>query len=404
MGERVVGPRIVQVVREFSLAGGAESVAFELQRAWRAAGISAAVLASTSTEAGPDILALWPRTLGRIPTGGPWRHLGRLVAVPLFTILASLRLRHLRRDAVVVSHGDTFAGDVVVVHAVNHANLQIKRQDGQRLWMLNPIHLWVALRDHVMIGGLRFRRYVAVSNRVRDELMRYYGVPFERIAVIPNGVNLARFRPQGADRDVMRREIGLRENSPVLLFVGHEFERKGLGPVLEALAQLDADTMLVVAGAGEIERYARRAEALGVAARVLFLGARRDVERLYRMADVFVLPTSYETFSLVCMEAMACGMPVVACAVGGIEDYLEDGVNGWAVPRDGTAIAATLRRILSDPALRQRLRDGAIATAARYAWSAVAARYLDLVQQLAREREMAGLPIAGLAPRGQRTP
>jgi UDP-glucose:(heptosyl)LPS alpha-1,3-glucosyltransferase len=398
MGERVVDPRIIQVVREFSLAGGAESVAFELHRAWREAGISAAVLASASAEVGPDILALSPRTLGRIPTGGPWRHLGRLAAVPLFTVLASLRLRRIPRDAVVVSHGDTFFGDVVVVHAVNRANLQIKRQDGQWLWVLNPIHLWVALRDRVMIGGLRFRRYVAVSNRVRDELMRYYGVPSERIAVIPNGVNLVRFTPQVTDRDAMRRELGLRENCPLLLFVGHEFERKGLGPVLEALAQLDAETMLVVAGAGEIERYTRRAGALGVADRVLFLGARRDVERLYRMADVFVLPTSYETFSLVCMEAMACGTPVVACAVGGIEDYLEDGVNGWAVPRDGAAIAATLRQILSDPALRQRLRDGAIATAARYAWPAVAARYFELVQQLVREREVVGLPIAGPAP------
>jgi UDP-glucose:(heptosyl)LPS alpha-1,3-glucosyltransferase len=173
MGERVVDPQIIQVVREFSLAGGAESVAFELHRAWREAGISAAVLVSASAEVGPDILALSPRTLGRIPTGGPWRHLGRLVAVPLFTVLASLRLRRISRDAVVVSHGDTFSGDVVVVHAVNRANLQIKRQDGQWLWMLNPIHLWVAFRDRVMIGGLRFRRYVAVSNRVRDELMRY---------------------------------------------------------------------------------------------------------------------------------------------------------------------------------------------------------------------------------------
>jgi UDP-glucose:(heptosyl)LPS alpha-1,3-glucosyltransferase len=139
-----------------------------------------------------------------------------------------------------------------------------------------------------------------------------------------------------------------------------------------------------------------------VAARVLFLGARRDVERLYRMADVFVLPTSYETFSLVCMEAMACGTPVVACAVGGIEDYLKDGVNGWAVPRDGAAIAATLRRILSDPALWRRLRDGAIATAADYGWPAVAARYLDLVQQVARERAAMRPPVAAAVPSGAR--
>jgi UDP-glucose:(heptosyl)LPS alpha-1,3-glucosyltransferase len=400
MDQPVVDFLVMQVIREFSLDGGAESVAFELRRAWQAIGQANSVLTSKSSQRAADIEALWPAILGRIPTTGLWRYLGRLVVVPVFTLFASLRLRRRPPGTVVLSHGDTLEGDVVVVHAVNQANLLHKRQDREMLWRINPMHAWVALRDRLMIGGLRFRLYVAPSHRVRDELMQLYRVPSERIVVIPNGVNLMRFRPDPADRAAMRQELGLPAEVPVLLFVGHEFDRKGLDPVLDAMAALGGNARLLVAGAGDVERYSRHARTLGVQDRVRFLGPRRDVERLYRAADVFVLPTRYETFSLVCMEAMACGTPVLACAVGGIEDYLMDGVNGWAIPRDGAAIAARLAPMLADPSLMARLRAGALATAARYGWPIIARRYQQVLGSVARQRGATALPERQPTPDG----
>ena len=380
--------RVDQVVMEFSLKGGIEAVAFELQRAFRAAGVDSRVVTSVADDGAPDVERIAP-VLARIGTRGAWRHAGRALAVPLFTLAATAFLRAARRQGagrVVLSHGDTLAGDVCVVHAVNRANLDAKRASGAWRWRLNPLHHWVSLRDRVMIGGLRFRRYVALSERIVDELQRYYGVPRDRIALIPNGVNLDRFAPLPDDRAATRAALGLPPDAPVLLFVGHEFDRKGLAHAIDALALLsDGGARLVVVGAGQAAPFRHQARRLGVGERVLFTGARGDLPQLYRAADAFVFPTAYESFSLTCMEAMACGLPVLAPACGGIEDYLRDGVNGRVIPRDGAGIAAALAPVLADPALRARLGAGALATAADHAWPRIAERYRALLDEVRRE-------------------
>ena len=378
--------RIVQAVREFSTAGGAEVVAYELQRAWQEAGVPSTVLTSTSDgEERQDvqIVAGWN---GRVPTRGRWRYAGRLVAVPAYTVAVTAAL-HRHRDAVVLSHGDTLAGDVMVMHAVDRASLAEKCREGQYGWLLNPMHAWTLARDQMMIGGLRYRRYVALSRRVAQELKTYYGVPASRIALIPNGIDLDRFNGGTPRREAVRREFGIASNAPLLLFVSHEFGRKGLAYAIRALQHLPAETRLLVVGSDAQQPYEQIAAAAGVGQQIIFAGARRDMPAMYDAADALVLPTNYETFSLVCMEAMASGVPVFATRVGGIEDYLQDGVNGYAIQRDPEEIAIALRRVLDDPAHLARLRAGARATAQGYAWSRVAARYHDLLHEVWRERQ-----------------
>ncbi len=385
--DRAVPPlQVDQVVAEFSRHGGIEAVAFELQRAFRRAGIDSRVVTSVSEDTSADIERIAP-LVSRIGTRGRWRYVGRAMAVPLFTLAATRFLKSPPRGGrrVVLSHGDTLAGDVCVVHAVNRANIAAKREAGNWRWRLNPMHHWVSWRDKVMIGGLRFRRYVALSQRVVTELQHHYGVPRERIAVIPNGVNLERFSPAPDDRIATRRGLGVAADAPVLLFVGHEFERKGLVHAINALAALGQETRLVVVGAGRAAPFAQQAERLGLRGRVLFTGPRRDLPELYRAADAFVFPTAYEAFPLACMEAMACGLPVFACRVGGIEDYLRDGVNGHFIKADGAAIAAALAPVLSDPAKRERLRLGAVATAEAYAWPKIAEQYRRVLEDVQRE-------------------
>ncbi len=385
--ERTQLDHVVQVVQEFSQRGGIESVAFELERAWKAAGVSTSVIACSvpqETSARTQRVLPWLAGLG---TRGRWRYVGRALAMPAFSVASTLAIRRLRaRGTVVISHGDSFAGDVCVVHAVNKASLVAKTAAGDRRWMLNPMHAWVGLRDRVMIGGLRFRRYVALSERVARELEEHYAVPGDRISVIPNGVNLERFSPMPDDRADTRRALGIPADAPLLLFVGHEFERKGLAFVLEALALLGPEVRLVVVGAGNVESFSRVARERAVDGRVVFTGPRRDLPQLYRAADAFVFPTFYEAFPLVCMEAMACGLPLFGTRVGGVEEYLEDGINGHAIERDGRRIADILRPVLADPALLRRLRRGALETASGYSWEAIARRYLDLVEEVSRER------------------
>lgn len=384
---------IIQVVQELSSVGGVETVAYELARAFGRAGVSHKVLASAvgadpGLERSIELVAPW---LARIRTRGRLRHIGRLIVVPLFTIAATLALRR-HRHAVVLSHGDSLSGDILVVHAINAASLAEKRRQGNWTWMLNPMHVWVGVRDQWMIGRLRYRRFVAVSRRVSEELQRHYGVPESRISVIPNGIDLTRFRPDPASREAIRREFGVPQDAKLLLFAGHEFGRKGLAHAVGALAKLRSDTWLLVVGSDNPSPYRRLAGA--AAGRLVFAGERKDMPAVYAAADAFVLPTSYETFSLVCMEAMASGVPVFATPVGGIEDYLQDGVNGYAIPPEPGGIAATIGPVLCDEALLRALGEGAQATARNFAWEEVADRYFGLLEAVWTEKYGAGHPNA----------
>src|SRR4051794_13273864 len=191
--------QIVQIVQELSTSGGVETVAGELARVFSRNGIANLVLASSVGESiGPETdierVAPW---LSRIPTRGLLRHIGRALVVPAFTIAATNALRR-HPGAVVISHGDSLKGDVLIVHAVNAQSLSEKRAAGSWLWLLNPMHAWVSVRDRWMIGGLRYRMFVAVSPRVRSELQDLYSVPASRILVIPNGIDISRFSQDAA--------------------------------------------------------------------------------------------------------------------------------------------------------------------------------------------------------------
>ncbi|WP_398465237.1 glycosyltransferase family 4 protein [Tardiphaga sp.] len=372
---------IVQIVQELSSVGGVESVASELACAFSRAKIANTVLASAVGErstAGTHVerVGAW---LSRIKTRGVLRYAGRFLVVPIFTMLAT-RAAHHHDKAVVISHGDSLSGDVLVVHAVNAQSLAEKRSAGDWKWMLNPMHLWVSLRDRWMIGGLRYRMYVAVSPRVATELQNIYKVPASRIRVIPNGIDLTRFKRDIEAGIAIRREFNIPLDAKLLVFAGHEFRRKGLAHAIGALDRLGPDVWMLVVGSDNPAPY--RKMATTSADRLVFAGSRTDMPALYSAADAFVLPTAYETFSLVCMEAMACSTPVFATPVGGIEDYLVDGVNGYRIAMDGTDIANKIAATFADPDLHAKLRDGAHHTALNYGWDYVGSRYVELLEQV----------------------
>jgi glycosyltransferase involved in cell wall biosynthesis len=392
--------QIVQVVQELSTAGGVETVAGELARVFSRNNLPNVVLASAVGESFQSTIVQGTTRIERIapwlsliPTRGLFRHLGRIIVVPIFTLAATWAIRRRYGNAVVISHGDSLAGDVLVVHAVNAQSLAEKRNAGNWRWLLNPMHLWVSLRDRFMIGGLRYRIFIAISSRVTAELQQIYSVPRARIRVISNGIDLARFNPCAERGAAIRREFNIPDSAKLLLFVGHEFQRKGLAHAIQALQRLSSDTFLLVVGSDNPAPYRKLAPE--VQDRVIFAGARADLPALYSAADAFVLPTAYETFSLVCMEAMACGVPVFAAAAGGIEEYLKDGCNGFRIGMDAEDIASKLAATFADPALMSRLREGALATAASYSWDRIGQQYIELLKEIdAEKRHKAEQPLA----------
>jgi glycosyltransferase involved in cell wall biosynthesis len=389
-------PFILQVSREIGLRGGSECVAFELHRAWLAKGMDARVVSSHATEAeAREGITFTLARLTKLIEQSNFHYLPTLLLVPLFTLAATWRAWRMRGPKIVLSHGDSLIGDVCVAHAVNSAALAEKRRTGYYGWLLNPTNLWVAVRDKWMLRGGRYRRIVAISERVRRQLKEYHQVPDERIVTIPNGINLSRFNPKnGRARAEVRQALGFAEEVPLVLFVGNQYRLKGLEFAIRALAEMKTKASLLVVGADVATPFKRLAEHLGVTDRVIFAGARTDLPMIYPAADAFVLPTLYETFALVCLEAMASGLPVLASPVGGVEDYLRDGENGFHIQRDGAEIALKLDRVLNDPELHDRIREQGLATAENYAWDKIAGQYLKLFEELISERARSSPSLA----------
>ncbi|MFI6818051.1 glycosyltransferase [Nonomuraea sp. NPDC050328] len=225
------------------------------------------------------------------------------------------------------------------------------------------------------------RQADAVLATCTDEVaeLRAMGVPAERISIVPCGVDLQTFCPEPGGRPVPGR----------ILSIGRLVPRKGVETVVRALAELP-EAHLVVAGGSADDKEARRlaelALTLGVAGRVRVLGSvsRHQVPALMRSAQVVASVPWYEPFGLVPVEAMACGVPVIASAVGGHLDTVA-GAGLLVPPREPLALATALRRVLEAPELRFRLgRAGARRAQERYGWPRVAEQVEQVYRQLAR--------------------
>jgi type III pantothenate kinase len=239
------------------------------------------------------------------------------------------------------------------------------------------------------------------------ELLRM-GANGDRLTVVPCGVDLSLFTPDGPAEE---RRPGLRR----LVTIGRLVERKGMGNAIRTLEDL-RDTELVVAGGPDRLHLGREPEARrllaiaqesGVADRVELRGrlSREEIPPLIRSADAVVAAPWYEPFGIVPLEAMACGVPVIAAAVGGIIDTVVDDVTGVHVPpRDPDRLAQAAGALLADPARRAQLGRAGVERAQRlYDWNRIAASTLDVYARLARGRRPARHPSSGfeLPPTGR---
>jgi D-inositol-3-phosphate glycosyltransferase len=225
-------------------------------------------------------------------------------------------------------------------------------------------------------------RIVAANVVERAELLRDYGAHASRIATIPCGVDTDLFRP--GDRAEARRGLGLDER-PVLLWVGRIAPIKGLDTLLDAVARLSATgqspRLLIVGGEadepanGHEASLRRRIERLRLEDTVRFIGPQPQsvLPVYYVAADVTVLPSYYESFGMVALEAMACGSPVIASRVGGLVTTVRDGVTGFLVPdSDVPALAERIESLIADPELRWRVGREGVRWAAQHRWPCVA--------------------------------
>jgi D-inositol-3-phosphate glycosyltransferase len=243
---------------------------------------------------------------------------------------------------------------------------------------------------------------IAATPAERAQILWLYRADRRKISVIPPGVDLQRFRSLPPEE--ARTQIGLPPDVKMLLFVGRIEPLKGIDTILRAVNMLREENPLlvdklwisVIGGGGEDDtpdaemvRLKELREQLGLRNLVTFLGA-RDQDTLhyyYGAAEALIMPSDYESFGMVALEAMACGTPVIASQVGGLAFLVQDGVTGFHVPnRDPEALVGAIRAVLTDPVRRQMMGEAAQRTAQDYGWPVIADRLLAVFEKLVRKQ------------------
>jgi len=230
----------------------------------------------------------------------------------------------------------------------------------------------------------KYKKIIAVSEGVKNELIRYYRLPNEDIAVIPNGVDLEEFKPDLEKRRKMREKHGIEENEIVLMFSGYEFKRKGLEYIIRALPDVKEDVKLLVVGKDNQNPYKVLASKLGVLDKIIFAGFVPDISEYYAASDIFVFPTAYEAFSLATLEAVASGLPILATKVNGTEELIKEGYNGFFIKREPKDIAEKINISVEDENLRKQMSRNARKTAEKYSWDEVARRTIEVYEEVMR--------------------
>ena len=234
-----------------------------------------------------------------------------------------------------------------------------------------------------------------------SELVHHYGADRSRIEVVPPGVDHAFFSP--GDRSGARAALAVGDH-PVLLFVGRIQPLKGLDVAVQALASMEnRDAVLVAvggtsgpAGDAHLAEVTEMARELGVADRIRFVPAQPHhlLSTFYRAADVVLVPSRSESFGLVALEAAACGTPVVATSVGGLQTLVHHGESGFLVAgRDPGGFARHIDAVLADPSLGAHLGAGGVRIARDFTWSTTAARLRRVYADVA-DRSLVLCPAA----------
>ncbi|WP_414565556.1 MULTISPECIES: glycosyltransferase family 4 protein [unclassified Anabaena] len=283
------------------------------------------------------------------------------------------------------------AADVNAVHFVHSS------------WLRSPVHIsrirrdlygfyqWLYTAFNARWEKQAFQKakvVVAVSEKVAQELVNI-GVPRSRIRVIVNGVDLQEFAPGVGDRP----KLGLPTDVNLALFAGDiRTPRKNLDTVLHALVKVP-DLHLAVVGNPEGSPFPELAASLGLNDRVHFMGYRRDIPEIMRSVDLFVFPSRYEACTLVLLEALSSGLPVItATATGGAELVTPECGIVLSNSDDTEALAAALSSLTSDSTQLQHMGQAARIVAEQYSWTTMAQTYMDLFEELIHHEEHSSHP------------
>jgi UDP-glucose:(heptosyl)LPS alpha-1,3-glucosyltransferase len=259
--------------------------------------------------------------------------------------------------------GNTLKADILQPHGGVHWAWfwrSLRAYENPILWMIKFLgrifspKQWVSgWVEDAPYRAKRLRAIIAISDMVKQDMMRWYQIPEERITVVYNGVDIEHFHPRNRQyREEIRRRHGIGEEL-VILFVSNNFRMKGLGFLIRALAEVKKEDhpslRLLVLGRDRKEPYLRLAKKIGVSEEVLFIGSTDEPEKYYGAADLLVHPTFYDACSLTVLEALASGLPVITTHSNGAGGIITQGQEGFVIsdPRDGQALGKKISFFLN---------------------------------------------------------
>ncbi|RLB12058.1 MAG: hypothetical protein DRG39_02890 [Deltaproteobacteria bacterium] len=312
-----------------------------------------------------------------------------------FFLISGIMLRKHKFDIINLHDPCWYPGSVVTCHALPRAGIKFVRSlNNLEKEKINfRYYLPFMVLNSIFEYNFRIRKWgkiIAVSTKIQEELSEFLHIPKKNIVVISNGVDLKKFKPD--KRGQYRREIldrhNLREEDFILLFVGYGYLRKGLQFLLKTLSLIRNNQLkLLVVGNDDTRNLnfiVSMVKSLNLKKKVIFAGTRSDVFKYYVASNAFVLPTLYEPFGNVILEAMASGLPVIVSRLAGASELIQDGKNGILIndPTNIEEIANKIKLLLNNRQLRSFLGENARKTAENYSWDIIAEKTLSVYKEV----------------------
>lgn len=360
-------PRVAVVVPKYGTVGGGERFVYELTERLALDGRYEIHVFANRWVPGPGPVVF--HGIPRVP-------FPRFLRQAVFAFLAGGAVEKGGFD-LVHAHDRIFRADVFTMHSIPHETW-VRDVRNRRPTLFDRVTSWVE-RRLMEEGGCA--RHLPVSSIAGAAYRERYRVDPSRMRVLHPGVDLGRF--SSPDRDACRREVRARyaigPSEIVVLFVGMNFEVKGLEAILRAVARAKARRpgamlRLLVVGRGNEAKYRSLAVSLGIGDSVTFAGAHAEgVEAFYLASDLFMMLSAFDTFGMVVLEAMASRLPVIVSGTVGAKDLVREGVNGFVLPDRLDADAAAEKVVLLlDAPLRAAMGEEGLRTASTCSWERLA--------------------------------
>jgi len=373
--------KIAVVIPKYGLVGGGEKFVVELtERIARKFPCEMHVFANQ-----------WKRYSERIRF-----HKVPIISFPKYFTTASFAWfaqRSMKGTAFGLIHGHdrVYEADIVSLHSIPH-RLWVRDVRKKRFFSLFDRATIEVERAMVLNNDKAL--FLPVSGIARDRFIAEFPHCADRVEVLHPGVDITGFdrHDRSRCRETIRRQFGLDEADVVLLFVGMNFELKGLDQLISALGKIKSQPVaspvkLLVVGKGNESRYRKMAQEAGVGGDIYFAGVWKEaIEEVYLACDCYALLSSFDTFGMTVLEAMAASLPVIVSTNVGAKDLVREGVNGFIVDREDINAVSQRIRILLDPEKRKIMGANAYQVAQCHTWDSMVQRVMELYELILADK------------------